>query len=157
MDLNKVYLTPEHPGSFTSLESLYRVTKGRISKSHIRNWLQSKDSYTLHKPVRKTFRKNRVMVGKIHQQFQADLVDMQSLSKYNDGYKYLLTCIDVLSKYAWAVPLYDKKAETIVSALGKILSERVPDKLQTDAGREFTNALVQKFLKKKENFFLYNE
>ena len=58
----------------------------------------------MHKPVRKIFKKNRVMVGKINQQFQVDLVDMQSLSKYNDGYKYVLTCIDVLSKYAWAVP-----------------------------------------------------
>ena len=97
------------------------------------------------------------MVGKINQQFQVDLVDMQSLSKYNDGYKYVLTCIDVLSKYAWAVPLYDKKAETIVSAFGKILSERVPDKLQTGTGRKYTNVLVQKFLKKRKiSFFTTN-
>lgn len=52
MDLNKIYKTPEHPGSFSSWETLYRATKGRFSKSYIRKWLQSKDSYTLHKPVR---------------------------------------------------------------------------------------------------------
>ncbi|GFX82650.1 putative uncharacterized transposon-derived protein F54H12.3 [Trichonephila clavipes] len=45
---------------------------------------------------------------------------MQSLSSFNDGYKYLLTCIDVLSKYAWAMPLKNKKSESIVSAFKKI-------------------------------------
>lgn len=149
MSLNNVYKTPEHPGSFTTLETLYRATKGQFSKSYIRKWLQSKDSYTLHKPVIKRFRKNRVIVGKINQQFQADLVDMQSLSKYNDGYRYLLTCIDVLSKYAWAIPLSDKKAETVVSGFEKIFSERVPCKLQTDAGGEFKNHILKKYLNKK--------
>ncbi|GFW49824.1 uncharacterized transposon-derived protein F54H12.3 [Trichonephila clavipes] len=69
----------------------------------------------------------------MNQQYQADLVDMQSLSKFNDGYRYLLTCICVLSKYAWAIPLHDKNAKTVVSAFEQIFSERVPLKLQTDA------------------------
>ncbi|GFU61268.1 uncharacterized protein TNCV_5033271 [Trichonephila clavipes] len=57
----------------------------------------------------------------------------QSLSKFNDGYRYLLTCICVLSKYAWAIPLHDKNVKTVVSAFEQIFSERVPLKLQTDA------------------------
>ncbi|GFU58836.1 uncharacterized transposon-derived protein F54H12.3 [Trichonephila clavipes] len=69
----------------------------------------------------------------MNQQYQADLVDMQSLSKFNDEYRYLLTCICVLSKYAWAIPLHDKNAKTVVSAFEQIFSERVPLKLQTDA------------------------
>ncbi|GFT87164.1 uncharacterized transposon-derived protein F54H12.3 [Trichonephila clavipes] len=69
----------------------------------------------------------------MNQQYQADLVDMQSLSKFNDGYRYLLTCICVLSKYAWAIPLHDKNAKTVVSAFEQIFSERVSLKLQTDA------------------------
>ncbi|GFX38755.1 putative uncharacterized transposon-derived protein F54H12.3 [Trichonephila clavipes] len=91
----------------------------------------------------------------MNQQYQADLVDMQSLSKFNDGYRYLLTCICVLSKYAWAIPLHDKNAKTVVSAFEQIFSERVPLKLQTDAGKEFTNKLFQNYLKKKKiGFFM---
>lgn len=154
MDLDQVYSKPEHPGSFGGLEAIYRAAKGNIPRKDIKKWLQFKDSYTLHKPVKKRFIKNRVIVGKINQQFQADLVDMRSLSQYNDGYQYLLTCIDVLSKYAWVIPLKDKRAQTVLSAFERIFSERVPIKLQTDAGKEFTNKLFQNYLNKlKISFF----
>ena len=58
------------------------------------------DTYTLHKPARRNFKRNRVIVGGIDEQWQMDLADMQSLKEYNDGYGYLLVCIDVFSKYA---------------------------------------------------------
>ncbi|KMQ82906.1 lrr and pyd domains-containing protein 3-like protein [Lasius niger] len=74
------------------------------------------------------------MVGGLNEQFQTDLVDMQSLAKLNDGYKYILTCIDILSKYAWAIPL-KKKAESIVEVFKKIFAERTPHYLQSDAGK----------------------
>ena len=67
------------------------------------------DVYTLHKPVRRRFKRNRVIVGGIDQQWQMDLADMQSMQKLNDGYRYLLVCIHVFSKYAWVVPLKNKK------------------------------------------------
>ena len=53
------------------------------------------DAYTLHKPMRHHFKRNRVIVGGIDQQWQMDLADMQSMQKFNDGYRYLLVCIDV--------------------------------------------------------------
>ena len=59
----------------------------------------------IHKPIRRHFKRNRVIVGGIDQQWQMDLADMQSMQKCNDGYRYLLVCIDVFSKYAWVVPL----------------------------------------------------
>ena len=52
-----------------------------------------------------------------------DLADMQSLSKYNKGIKYLLSVIDLFSKYAWVIPIKDKKGISIVSAFKKILSD----------------------------------
>ena len=52
-----------------------------------------------------------------------NLADMQSLNKYNKGNKYLLCAIDLLSKYAWVVPLKDKKRVSIVNAFQKIISE----------------------------------
>ena len=68
----------------------------------------------------------------------ADLADMQSLNKYNKGIKYLLCAIDLFSKYAWAVPIKDKKGTSIVNAFKKITSkERKPDKIWVDQCSEF--------------------
>ena len=65
---------------------------------------------------------------------------MQSLSKYNKGVKYLLCAIDLFSKYAWVVPLKDKKGTSIVNAFQKIISEgRKPNKIWVDQGSEFYN------------------
>ena len=52
-----------------------------------------------------------------------DLADMQSLSKYNKGNKYLLSAIDLFSKYVWVIPLKDIKATSIVNAFKKIISK----------------------------------
>ena len=99
----------------------------------------------LHKPVKRKFRKRRVLVSGIDKIWAADLADMQALSKENEGYKFLLLVIDTFSKYGWIVPLKDKKGETIVKALKEIFKEsgRRPDKLWTDKGREFFNKDVR--------------
>ena len=101
--------------------------------------------------------RNRVMVNEIDQQWQADLVDMTSLADYNSGYIYLLTCIDVLSKYAWAVPLENKTGLALVDAFKQILeSGRKPHFLQTDKGTEFLNRNFQNLLKKENIRFFHN-
>ena len=99
----------------------------------------------LHKPVKRKFRKRRVLVSGIDKIWAADLADMQALSKENEGYKFLLLVIDTFSKYGWIVPLKDKKGETIVNALKEIFKEsgRRPAKLWTDKGREFFNKDVR--------------
>ena len=63
---------------------------------------------------------------------------MQSLSKYNKGIKYLLCAIDLFSKYAWVVPLKDKRGISVVNAFQKILSVGCkPNKIRVDQGGEF--------------------
>ena len=85
---------------------------------------------------------------------------MQSLSKYNKGIKYLLCAIDLFSKYAWVVPLKDKRGISIVNAFQKIISEgRKPNKIWVDQGGEFYNKLFKRFLKINniEIYSTYNE
>ena len=82
----------------------------------------------LHKPVIKKFRKRRVYVKGIDQIFAADLVDMQQFSRDNKGVKYLLTVIDILSRYGWIVPLKTKTGLEVANALQKIFKERKPEK-----------------------------
>ena len=85
-------------------------------------------------------KKRRVMVDKIDEILAADLVDMQKLSRDNMGYKYLLTVIDVFSKFGWIWPLKNKTGVEVESAFKNIFAEgRFPEKLWVDKGKEFYN------------------
>ncbi|XP_025159352.1 uncharacterized protein LOC112589601 [Harpegnathos saltator] len=74
---------------------------------------------------------------------------MRPYSRFNRGYHYILTIIDVLSKYAWAVPMKSKSGKEAVAMFARIFQEsgRCPKNLQTDQGKEFYNADLQKLLK----------
>ena len=101
----------------------------------------------LHKPVKKKFKKRKVVVHRVDQTWASDLVDMQPWSKYNGNYKYLLTVIDVFSKYGWIVPIKDKKRETVVSAFKEIMKGgRKPENVWVDKGKEFYNKHVRELL-----------
>ena len=80
--------------------------------------------------------------------WSADLVDMQAFPSFNKGFKYILTVIDVFSKYAWAVPIKDKSAASVTKAFEKIISDRIPKKLCIDEGKHFYNATFKKLLDK---------
>lgn len=148
------YKNANQPASFGGVEALYRASKGKVSREEIKKWLRGVDAYTLHKPIRKKFTTNRVIVYSMDQQWQADLADVSTLKNKNSGYCYILTVIDILSKYAWAIPLKQKRGEDIVNAFEKIFLKRKPKTLQTDKGTEFTNVKMQKFLKQhKVKFF----
>ena len=110
--------------------------------------MSQQDVYTLHNPARRHYKRSRVIVFGIDEQFQANLADVQNLSRYNKGYKYLLMCIDIFSKYAWVVPLKTKQGQELVKIFQTILaSGRKPSKLKTDQGTEFLNRVLQKFLR----------
>ena len=73
---------------------------------------------------------------------------MQSLNNYNKGIKYLLRAVDLFSKYAWVVPLKDKRGISIVNAFQKIISKvRKPNKIWVDQGGEVYYQLFKRFLK----------
>ena len=78
-----------------------------------------------------------------------DLADMQLISKYNKGIRYLLCAFDFFSKYAFVAPLKDKKGITIANAFQSILgnSKRKPNKIWVDQGSEFYNTHLEKWLK----------
>jgi len=94
-------------------------------------------------PSSKIFQ-NEVFVNGIDKIWAADLVEMQAFSKFNRGVRYLLTVIDVFSKYGWMLPLKDKTGKSIADAF-KIFkkSKRKPEKLWADKGREFYNKHVK--------------
>ena len=70
----------------------------------------------LHKSIIRTFKKRAVYSGFKDNIWGADLADMQLISKFNKGFRFLLCVINIFSKYAWVVPLKDKKGVSIVNA-----------------------------------------
>ena len=86
-----------------------------------------------------------------------DLADLNSLISYNDGYRYMLCIVDVFSKFAWAVPLKNKTAETVLSAVQGVVkkSKRTPEKFWVDQGSEFYNKKFQAWIKDK-NITMYS-
>ena len=159
--LEKLYYEFDRPSALGGVQKLYQAARQYgLTRLQVLQWLQQQPGYTLNKPARKRFRRNRVFVNSFDEQWQADLADLQSLSRWNRGHKYLLTCIDVLSKYAWVVPLKSKSASALVSAFTNIFKQgRKPERLQTDAGTEFMNHSFQTFLKNRDvrHFVTYNE
>ncbi len=161
--LSSVYYDPKRAGGLGGVDRLYKDVrkegKFEISRMEIQKWLMIQDTYMLHKPMRRNFKRNRVIVGGIDQQWQMDLADMQSMQsmqKFNDGYRYLLVCIDVFSKYAWLVPLKNKTGPSLVEAFKVILSSgRKPEKIMTDQGTEFLNRHFRALMK-EEDIELYN-
>ena len=87
----------------------------------------------------------------------ADLADMQLISKFNKGFRFLLCVIDIFSKYVWVVPLKYKKRVSIANAFQKIfdVSKRKPNKIWVDKGGEFYNKSMKSSLQ-KNNIFMYS-
>ena len=104
-ELDKIYY-PDEEGSYGGIQKLLRAGKAKglkVSEKSIIDYLGRQTSYRLNKQSIKNFKRNQTVVGGIDQQWQADLGDMQALSRKNKGTKYILTVIDVFSKYIWAM------------------------------------------------------
>lgn len=114
----------------------------------VKEWLTRQNVYTLHKPIRHQFPTRRVIVSSIDDQWQADLVDMQKYKTQNKNINYILTVMDIFSKYAWAIPIKKKTGNDIAEAFQNIFKKRIPRKIHTDKGLEFINKPTQELFKK---------
>ena len=111
----------------------------------------------LHKPIIKKFKKRKVYSAFKDNIWAVDLADMQLMNKFNKGFKFLLCVVDICSKYAWVVPLKDKKSVSIVNAFENILkkSNRKPNKIWLEKCGEFYNKSMKSCLE-KNNIEMYS-
>ena len=121
-----------------------KKSKGTGIKNEIKQNQQLANE--LHKPIICRFKTSKVYSSFKDNIWGVDLADMQLISKYNKGIRYLLCAIDLFSKYTFVVPLKDKKGTTIVNAFQKILSnsKRKPNEIWVDQGSEFYNTHFKK-------------
>ena len=147
-----------NPGTgYISVENLYKKVKEdgfKVTRQQVKNFLQTQDTYTKTFPKgtgKKKYR--RTVVQDLGQQLQLDLVDMTEGRKgANNGYQWILTSVEVLSRYAFTEPSKTKGGKDVAQAMEKILSEfkvrfgKYPDVVQYDDGNEFKNRDVNRLL-----------
>lgn len=144
--LNEIYFDPANPGSFGGPERLSKVA--HISLQKAKEFLQGRQTYTRNKYVRHKFPRRKIVVPSIDYLWQGDLITVTKFSRKNKGIKFLLTVIDVLSRYAFVRPLSNKTCSVVAKAFQDILdtSGRKCKYLQTDRGLEFRGAAFLKIL-----------
>ena len=149
--LKRAYFTASHPSSFGGEKKLSRGLKRspKINSKIISNWLERRDTYTLHRPVRKRFPRRKYIVNGIDDLWQIDLTDLTSLSTHNDGKKYILFVIDVFTRKLFARVMKTKTGKDTSQAFADIVQSegRTPNNLQSDQGKEFLNTDFQRLLK----------
>ena len=140
--LKSVYYDLKNPAGYASLKKLVNATG--LKEQVVRTWLKQQPTFTLHQQARKVYPTRRYVVHDIDEQWQADLAEMGLIARHNDGHRYILTVIDLFSRYAWARPLKTKRGEDVANAFSSIFEEgRIPRRIQTDQGKEFENRHVR--------------
>lgn len=152
--LRCVYFDVSSPACFAGAEALFNEAKKRtpdLTRSQVREFLAKVEAYSLHKPARRRFVRNPIIVNGIDVMWEIDLADLSMLKKHNDKYTFLLQIIDALSRHAWSVPIKSKTPEVVAKAFEQVLKDsgRKPITVSSDAGREFTGKAFQDMLKKR--------
>lgn len=131
---------------YSVLLEKYPSSKGL--KKLVDEYLRDQESYQIHTQERKNNKSSNSIIafyeGDI---YQMDLLDMSKFAKYNKNYAYILSVIDVYSRYGWAIPLKTKEAEGVKNALSEIFKSAPPTNLTSDNGKEFKNNILQSYLK----------
>jgi len=159
--LRSVYYDPTNPGSFTGAWSLYSalkqqlkpavISENKITLQSVREWLAQQSAAQLHAPAAQRFTRRRFRVERLDEQWQVDLAFVVRWAPQNRGIKYLLICIDVLSKFLWIEPVRDKSGAAVAKAFQAILDRAAPRKPETvfsDQGTEFIANQMQAIFKK---------
>ncbi|KAG1647689.1 putative uncharacterized transposon-derived protein F54H12.3 [Nymphon striatum] len=161
--LTSIYYDTSNPASFGGIDKLLFELRSKgvnATRKAVKSWLEAQNSYTLHRPRRKRFKRNRIIVSVINELWECDIMDCSNVTKYNKEFKYLLVVIDALSKYGYARKLKSKNAVEVCKAFTSILKEgHTPINLRTDRGSEFINKCFKEVTDRYSinHYFTYNE
>ncbi len=144
------------PGTgFQSAEQLYQKAKDDgldVSCRIVKEWLKTQHTYTRHKPIVRKHKFQRTLVKDLADQIQMDLVDMGKYKNQNKGYYWILTAIEIRSRYAFTIPVYRKDTKNMTKTVDDLLEEfkerfgKYPNVAQFDEGKEFYNVGVRDLL-----------
>ena len=159
--LRDIYYDPKT--GYRSAEKLYQKAKEdglKVSRKLVKEWLITQDTYTRFKPVTRKHKFRKTFVKSLADQMQMDLVDMGKYANKNKGYRWILTAVEILSRYAFAIPVYRKDVGNMTEAVKRLLKNfkerfgKYPNVAQFDEGKEFYNVGVRELLKSHNvNYF----
>ena len=157
--LEKLYFDENEPTFLGGVNALHRKAREKfptIKLKQVKDYLVKHDAYNRHKQVKRYKTLKTVSAG-LDVDHQIDLADMRRIKSWNRGQSYILTCVDVLSKYGWAIPVKNKSAANVAKAYKKIIDEgRKPWRVFSDKGREFKGEFA-KMLKENDIQQIFTE
>ena len=149
MNLSKLYLDPQFPGSLGGAEKFFLAVKNlypKVTKKKVLQALNGLDPYILHKRSIRPKNFRRTLTHAPKDLWQIDLLDLQKFKSQNRGYRYLCVVIDCFSRFLWVKPLSNKTSKSIVKALALLIMTERPKKIMADQGSEFFNSQVTRML-----------
>ena len=111
-----------------------------MPKAKIDTFLQQKDAHTKYRQIQRKFPRLKVIAYGINEIWSIDVAYVDKLAKYNNGVKYLLVAVDVLSRFLRVVPMRSKSAPDAAKAFEKMIEKVQPQKVWSDKGTEFKGA-----------------
>ena len=123
--LKKVYYDLNSQAGYVGptrlLKEVQRLGKKKVTLEYIEKWLNKQPAYTLYRKVLYRFKRPPMVAYRLNENWQIDLLDMSRYASQNNGIKFLLTVIDVLSKKAYVKPLKSKRAVDVASQFEPII------------------------------------
>ena len=139
----RLYYGPGEASSYSSIKRLYDAAKKEnsdITLKAVKEWLQKQVTYTRHKKPHLTFPRRKVLTLRQDFVWASDLIVIDSLINFNNGYQYILTVVDLFSRKLWTRKLKQKSKKEMEMGLRSIIHEnggKSPYKLWTDEGQEY--------------------
>lgn len=151
--IKKLYFDLESPGTFAGVEKVFTEAhriNPKITRNDVRKYLQTQDTYTIYKPKRTRFKRLATIPTGLHTHWQCDLAIFDNLYKNNDGYKYLLVAVDVLSRRIFVAPVRSKSTKDMITAFDHLFKKANirPHKLYSDRGLEFQSKSMLEYFGK---------
>jgi len=129
--ISDLYYDEGSPAGFSTLRKLRAAEVAESKKkgkpqsvAATREWFEEQDAYTLHRPVRKRFARNPYNVTNVGEGWESDLLDVQYYAKYNDNFRYILSVIDVFSKFLYLIPVKTKSGPAVTAAFRSIFDDK---------------------------------
>jgi hypothetical protein len=149
--LRKIYYDPAHAASYSGINKFYdqikKEGKYNVKKSQLKQWIQTQESHTTHRPVIRKHVTQRVVSPTKDYQWDADTAHLRNWGNKNDGgFRYFLLVIDIFSRYIWTRAMKEATSENVIKAMTSIFGEgRIPQNIRTDRGREFLGKKTREF------------
>ena len=154
--IHDIYYAPKN--AVTSPQELHKLLKSEhITLKKIKEFVEKQESYQLFKPSQIIKNYFPITSNYKNQIWQIDLVDISNNASVNKNYHYILICIDICSRFVYAVPLKNKNANSVDDAMILIFKSAKPTVIECDKGSEFTNTSFKNLMNKNNIEIRYCE